>query len=212
MNVIVEMPADISVKQFPQSLYEIDGLSRRQIEEHFSLYENYVKKTNEIRNMLRNVDRDNVNAIYSELRELKVELSYTLNAVKLHEAYFGNIGGTNTRPSDRLMDLINRSFGSFEAWKKDLKATGMAARGWAITACDFDDNRLHNYIADDHNTYGIWNALPIIVLDTYEHAYVIDYGVKRAPYIDTFLKVINWDEVNRRVDGIVMGMEPKQSM
>jgi Fe-Mn family superoxide dismutase len=210
--MMVTMPAELTAKQLPQSLYEMDGISRRQIEEHYSLYENYVKKTNEIRSKLRDVSRENVNQNYSELRELRVELSFTLNAVKLHEAYFFNLGGEGTRPSRKVTELIDKSFGSYEAWETDLKACGLAARGWAITAFDFDDNRLHNYIADDHNTYGIWNALPVIVLDTYEHAYMIDYGVKRAPYIDAFMKNLNWDEINRRVDGIVMAAEPRPSM
>lgn len=210
--MVVAMPADITARQLPQSLFQMDGISRNQIEQHYTLYENYVKKTNEIRGKLRTVDREGANQNYSEFRELKVELSFTLDAVKLHEAYFFNLGGQGTRPNDKCMELINKGFGSFDAWQNDLKASGMSARGWAITAFDFDDNRLHNYIADDHNTYGIWNAMPVIVLDTYEHAYMIDYGVKRPPYIDAFLKNLNWEEINRRVDGLVIGKEPRPSM
>ncbi|MBI2843380.1 MAG: superoxide dismutase [Armatimonadetes bacterium] len=190
----------------------MDSISRNQIEQHYTLYENYVKKTNEIHSKLRDVDRESVNQNYSELRELKVELSFTLDAVKLHEAYFFNLGGKGSRPNSKVADLINKSFGSQDAWESDLRASGMAARGWVITAFDFDDNRLHNYIADDHNTYGIWNALPVIVLDSYEHAYMIDYGIKRPPYIDAFLRNLNWDEINKRVDGITFGAEPRPSM
>ncbi|MDO8683076.1 MAG: Fe-Mn family superoxide dismutase, partial [Armatimonadota bacterium] len=72
--------------------------------------------------------------------------------------------------------------------------------------------RLYNFIADDHNTYGIWNAMPVIVLDTYEHAYMIDYGVKRPPYLEAFFQNLNWNEINKRVDGLVMGAEPRPSM
>jgi superoxide dismutase, Fe-Mn family len=205
------VPSELKIRQLPSSLFEMDGISKRQIEEHYTLYENYVKKTNEIEARLPNVDRDNVNQNYSELRELKVEVSFTVNAVKLHEAYFFNLGGGG-QPSAKLMDLINRSFGSMEAWRKDMKASGLAARGWAVTAFDFDDNRLYNDICDDHNTYGIWNCVPVIVLDTYEHAYMIDYGVKRAPYIDAFMRNLNWNEINRRVEGIVIGGEPRASM
>ena len=210
--MVITVPAEIMAKQLPQSLFEMDGISKNQIEQHYSLYEAYVKKTNEIHSKLRDVSREDVNQNYSDLRELKVELSFTLDAVKLHEAYFFNLGGRGSRPSEKAMDLINKSFGSYEAWETDLKASGMAARGWAITAFDFDDNRLHNYIADDHNTYGIWNALPVVVLDTYEHAYMIDYGVKRPPYIDAFFRNLNWDEINRRVAGIETGLEPRPSM
>ena len=210
--MIVAVPAELTAKQLPQSLFDMDGISRNQIEQHYTLYENYIKKTNEIRSRLRDVDRESANQNYSELRELKVELSFTLDAVKLHEAYFFNLGGRGGQTNNKLMDLINRSFGSREAWEADLRASGMAARGWAITAFDFDDNRLHNYIADDHNTYGIWNSMPVVVLDTYEHAYMIDYGVKRPPYIDAFFRNLNWEEINKRVDGIIIGMEPRPSM
>jgi len=208
----VVMPAELTAKPLDSAVLELDGISRRQIEEHYTLYEGYIKKTNEIRSKLKDVDRSAANQTYSDLRELKVELSFALNGVKLHEAYFGNLSPRGGQPSAKTRELIEMSFGSMEAWQEDLKATGIAGRGWAITAFDFDDNRLHNYIADAHNSYGIWNALPIIVLDTYEHAYVIDYGVKRPPYIDAFFRNLNWNEINRRVDGLDVGREPRPSM
>ncbi|MDO8586257.1 MAG: superoxide dismutase [Armatimonadota bacterium] len=206
------MPKELTAKQLPQALFEMDGISRRQIEEHYTLYEGYVKKTNEIRSKLPNADRAAANQAFSEFRELKVELSFALDGVKLHESYFWNLGGAGSQPNQKTRELIERSFGSIEAWQEDLKATGIAGRGWAITAFDFDDNRLHNYIADAHNSYGIWNAMPVIVLDTYEHAYVIDYGVKRPPYIEAFFRNLNWDEINKRVDGLDIGEEPRAAM
>lgn len=81
-------------------------------------------------------------------------------------------------------------------------ASGVAARGWVVLAYDLDDGLLHNYSADAHDQGGIWGAVPLLVLDTYEHAYMIDYGVKRAPYIDAFMKNIDWDEVNQRLERV----------
>jgi superoxide dismutase, Fe-Mn family len=211
-QMIVSMPQELTVKPLDQALLQLDGISQRQIEEHYTLYEAYVKKTNEIRSKLRDVDRSSANGTYSDLRELKVELSFALDAVKLHEGYFGHLRKDGGQPNDKTRQLIEKSFGSMDAWKEDLRATGIAGRGWAITAFDFDDNRLHNYIADAHNLYGIWNAMPVIILDTYEHAYLIDYGVKRPPYIEAFFRNLDWNEVNRRVDGLVMGAEPRPSM
>lgn len=205
------MPKELVAKQLPSSLFEMEGLSRRQIEEHYTLYEGYIKKVNEIHSKLPMADKAAANQTFSEFRELKVELSFALDGVKLHEAYFWNLGGKGSQPSAKTHELIEKSFGSIDAWKDDLKATGISGRGWAITAFDFDDNMLHNYIADSHNSYGIWNALPVIVLDTYEHAYVIDYGVKRPPYIDAFFNNLNWDEISKRIDGLVIG-EPRQAM
>ena len=208
----VVTPKTVAAKALDQSLLELDGISSRQIQEHFTLYEGYIAKTNEIRSKLQDVDRSTANQTFSDLRELKVELSFALNGVKLHEAYFGNLGGKQSQPSGKTRSLIEKSFGSVEAWQADLRATGMAGRGWAITAFDFDDNLLHNYIADAHNSCGIWNALPIVVLDTYEHAYVIDYGVKRAPYIEAFFNNLDWDEINRRIDGLDIAEEARPSM
>ena len=78
----------------------------------------------------------------------------------------------------------------------DLKATGLAARGWAWTAYDWDEARLFNYIGDAQNTFPIWNATPLVALDVYEHAYFLDYQTDRASYIDAFLENLDWDVVN----------------
>jgi len=202
--------AEIKARPLDARLFELDGISRRQIEEHYTLYEGYVKKTNELRSKIPSADKAAANQTFSDLRELKVELSFAWNGVKLHEGYFANLGPSG-RPGDKLRQLVERSYGSMEEWEADFKASGICARGWVICAYDFDENRLYNYIADAHNSYGIWNAVPILILDTYEHAYMIDYGVKRQPYIDAFWKNINWDEVNRRVEGIVVA-EPRMAI
>ncbi len=193
------MADQITAKPLKDSLFQMDGISRNQIEQHYTLYQGYVNKVNEIRGKLESADRAAANQTYSDIRELKVELSFALDGVKLHDAYFNNLGGKGGPASGKAGELIGRDFGSFDAWQADLKASGTSARGWVIMAYDLDDHKLSNFIADDHNTYGIWNAVPILVLDTYEHAYMIDYGVKRPPYIDAFLRNIDWDEVNRRL-------------
>ena len=91
--------------------------------------------------------------------------------------------------------IIAIFFGGIGAWRADLKATGIAGRGWAWTAYDWDEGRVFNYIGDAQNTFPIWNATPILALDTYEHAYYIDYGTARGNYIDQFLKVLDWKVV-----------------
>jgi superoxide dismutase, Fe-Mn family len=209
--VSVIAATEIKAKPLDPRLFELVGISSRQIEEHYTLYEAYVKKTNDILSMIPGIDRSKANQNYSDFRELKVELSYTLDGVKLHEAYFGNLGAAG-QPSAKLQQMIMDSYRSMDEWEADFRASGTSARGWAICAFDFDSDKLYNYIADDHNTYGIWNAMPLLVLDTYEHAYAIDYGVKRPPYIDAFVRNINWDEVNKRAEGISMGGEPRMSM
>ena len=94
-----------------------------------------------------------------------------------------------------------RDFGSAGDWRADLKATGMAGRGWAWTAYDWDEGKLFNYVGDAQNTFPIWNATPLIALDVYEHAYYLDYQTDRASYIDAFFDNLDWDAVNAWVSG-----------
>ncbi|HEX8464554.1 MAG TPA: Fe-Mn family superoxide dismutase, partial [Abditibacterium sp.] len=136
--------------------------------------------------------------ILSDIRDMKVELSIALGGVKNHELYFDILGGSGSSPEGALLTEINRSFGSVAAWSADLKATGIAARGWVWTAYDYDLKRLMNYIGDTQNTFPMWNATPIIGLDVYEHAYFIDYGTRRADYIDAWLRNLNWNAIGTR--------------
>ena len=92
--------------------------------------------------------------------------------------------------------LIERDFGSADAWRADLRATGMGGRGWAWTAYDWDEGRLFNYIGDAQNTFPVWNATPLVALDVYEHAYFLDFQTDRDAYIDAFFNNLDWNVVN----------------
>lgn len=176
------------------------GFSQTQLEQHHGvLYKGYVNKLNEIRKLMETVDYSKANQSYSDLRALKVEETFTLNGIKLHEAYFENMGGSGGKATGTLLEMIEQAFGSYEAWEKDFKATGMAVRGWVVLAYDREDGTLHNFGSDSHNLGPIWNAVPLLVMDVYEHAYMIDYGVKRPPYIDAFMNIIDWDVVSKRL-------------
>jgi Fe-Mn family superoxide dismutase len=130
------------------------------------------------------------------VRALKVELSFAIGGIKNHEIYFEHLGGDGGDPDGGIGHLIRRDFGSVDTWRADLKASGMAGRGWAWTAFDWDEGRLFNYVGDAQNTFPIWNATPLVALDVYEHAYFLDYGTDRASYIDTFLDNLDWNVVN----------------
>ena len=92
------------------------------------------------------------NQIASKLRDIKVDLTFALGGLKNHELYFNILGGDG-KISGKFAELVDRDFGSFENYKKDLKATGIAARGWAWTGLDHDTGKLFNYIGDAQNTY-----------------------------------------------------------
>jgi Fe-Mn family superoxide dismutase len=175
---------------------ELDGISKKTNENHYKLYQGYVKKANEILEKLKSVDLDptKANQVYSEIRGLKVEYSFAVGGIKNHELYFGHLGGDGAQPEGKIMELIERDFGSYDNWNADLKATGVAARGWAWLGYDWQTMKLFNYIGDAQNTYPVWHVSPLIALDVYEHAYWGDFGTKRADYIDVFFKNLDWTE------------------
>ncbi|HEY1514718.1 MAG TPA: Fe-Mn family superoxide dismutase [Gaiellaceae bacterium] len=186
----------ITARELKPALFELDGISRETIEAHYKLYQGYVNKRNEILGKLDGVDLSSANQVYSDLRSLKVDLTFAIGGIKNHEIYFEHLGGSGGDPAGIFGDLVKRHFGSVDAWKADLKATGLAGRGWAWTAYDWDEGRLFNYIGDAQNTFPVWNATALVALDVYEHAYFIDFGTDRASYIDTFLNNLDYDVVN----------------
>jgi Fe-Mn family superoxide dismutase len=191
---------EITPRQLKPALLELDGISREAVEAHYKLYEGYVNKRNEIIGKLGEADLAAANQVYSELRALKVDLAFAIGGIKNHEIYFEHLGGNGGEPDGAIRNLIARDFGSVGNWRADLKATGMAGRGWAWTAYDWDEGRLFNYIGDTQNTFPIWNATPLVALDVYEHAYFIDYQTDRASYIEAFFNNLDWDVVNDWVE------------
>ena len=187
---------EIAPRELKPELLELNGISRASVEAHYKLYQGYVAKRNEILGRLADVDLAAANQVYSEVRALKVELSFAVGGIKNHEIYFEHLGGDGGDPDGAVAQLIKRDFDSIADWAADLKATGMGGRGWAWTAYDWDEGRLFNYIGDAQNTYPIWNATPLVALDVYEHAYFLDYGTDRASYIDAFFQNLDWGVVN----------------
>ena len=177
---------------------ELPGFSKRQLDEHHDvLYAGYVKKLNEIELKLPNVDLSQANATYSEIGELKREETFAANGVILHEEYFDNLGGDGKESGD-ILHGIKEEFDSYENWMNQFKACSIAARGWVVLALNLWDSRIHIYSQDIHNNGVVWGCIPLLVLDVYEHAYFIDYGVKRKDYVEAFFKNIDWQEVNKR--------------
>ena len=139
---------EITPRELKPALLELDGISRETVEAHYKLYQGYVNKRNEILGKLDGVDLTSANQVYSELRSLKVDLTFAIGGIKNHEIYFEHLGGRGGEPAGVFGDLVKRDFGSVADWKADLKATGLAGRGWAWTAYDWDEGRLFNYIGD----------------------------------------------------------------
>jgi Fe-Mn family superoxide dismutase len=191
---------EIAPRELRPEVYELDGISRASIEAHYRLYEGYVAKRNELLGKLAAVDLASANQVYSDVRALKVDLTFAIGGIKNHELYFAHLGGGGGDPTGAFAGLVRRDFGSVDAWRADLRATGMAARGWAWTAYDWDEGRLFNYLGDAQNTFPVWNATPLVALDVYEHAYFLDYQTDRASYIGAFFDNLDWNVVNGWVE------------
>jgi len=186
---------EIRPRDLRPALLELDGISRTSIEAHYRLYQGYVAKRNEILGRLADTDLSTANQVYSDLRSLKVDLTFAIGGIKNHEVYFSHLGGGGGDPDGAMGALVGRDFGSADAWRADLIASGMAARGWAWTAYDWDEGRIFNYVGDAQNTFPVWNATPLVALDVYEHAYFLDYQTDRASYIDAFFASLDWDVI-----------------
>lgn len=177
------------------------GISEATHKAHLGLWQGYANKTNEIRKALAELDMDpaKANQIYSQVRALKVNYAFAYGGYKNHNVYFDTIGGSGGPATGAVADLIKDGYGSFDAWAKEFKTTGIGARGWAYLAYDHDEERVATFIGDAQDTFPAWNSTLILALDVYEHAYFLDFQTARAKYIDAYLSVIDWDAVNARL-------------
>lgn len=177
----------------------MEGLSPSQIEQHLKLYKGYVTKSNEIYNQLKTADLSNPNATYSPLRELLVEQSFAVNGMVYHEFYFGNLGGTGGDPTGDVKAALEERYGSTGKFMDFLKASGKCMRGWVVVGYNTRGNHIDTFGLDMHNMWSPQNVVPLLVLDVYEHAYMVDYGIDRAKYLDAFAKNLDWQVVAKRL-------------
>lgn len=179
---------------------DITVVNREQFEAHLRLYEGYVNKINEIDAILfGNSGRERANATFSYYRECKRGETFALNGVILHELYFENIGGCDSRPDKITADILEQDFCSLENWQEDFIATATASRGWAVLAFDQRSGRFRNISLDAHDVGNVAYSAPVLVMDVYEHAYFLQYADNKAEYIRNFMQNINWTVVDDRL-------------
>lgn len=180
------------------------GLSDTQLKAHFTLYQGYVKKLNEIREKLGSADRGAPNYSFNEFSELKRREPVAFNGTVLHELYFENIGNGSTQPSDAAKKLIESSFGSFDAWIADTKAGLMSAHGWVVLVYDYAEGKLFNNLIRTEHDVGLFaNVHAMAAIDAWEHAYFFDYQTKKADYVSNVLSGLNWDVLNGRFQQVI---------
>ena len=180
-------------------LIGMKGFSEKLLKNHFTLYQGYVKNTNKIMETLERLLAEG-RANTAEYSELKRRLGWEFDGMRLHELYFENLGGRgNIQGKMGLIQKIVENFGSSEAWEEDFKATAsIRGIGWAVLYQDNQTGTLNNFWIDEHHIGHPVNRTPLLVLDAWEHAYILDYGLKRADYINVFFENIDWDVVARR--------------
>jgi Fe-Mn family superoxide dismutase len=184
------------------ALTGMPGFSDTLLNNHFTLYQGYVTNTNRLLEALSSLlNSEKAEAPSSQYAELKRRLGFEFDGMRLHEYYFENLGGkTPIAQSSRLAKLLAGEFGTLEAWEKDFRATGaMRGVGWAILYQDSPAGRFSNVWVNEHQANHWAGCQPILVMDAWEHAYMLDYGIKRAGYIEAFLKNVNWPAVEARL-------------
>jgi Fe-Mn family superoxide dismutase len=176
------------------------GFSNLLLENHFTLYQGYVTNTNKLFNLLTDMLATGSESS-PEFAELKRRFGFEFNGMRLHELYFDNLGSQEELDSDSVLaNELEAAFGSVEQWVKDFKATGkMRGIGWAVLYKDNVSGRLFNQWINEHETGHMAGCEPLLVMDVFEHAFISDYGLKRADYIEAFFSAINWDVVSERL-------------
>ncbi len=181
-------------------LIGIPGLSEQLLKNHFTLYQGYVTNTNKELDTLSAMLKDGKVAT-TEFAEVKRRLGWEFNGMRLHELYFDNLGGKSPLVKDgKLAKKLAESFGSTENWEKEFRATGaMRGVGWAIMYQDNTNGNLINFWINEHDTGHPAGCTPILIMDVFEHAFITDFGLKRADYIEAFFKNIEWSVVESRL-------------
>lgn len=173
-------------------------LSDELLQNHFKLYEGYVTNVNKLNKSLQEL-LSTKKADTPEFGELKRRFGWEYNGMRLHEMYFENLGGTvPLNKTDPLSGALKRDFGSLERWQKEFEATAaIRGIGWVVLYKD-QEGKLMNVWVNEHDMGHLAGSTPLLVLDVWEHAYMLDYGIKRVDYIAAFMQSINWSVVCRR--------------
>ncbi len=176
------------------------GFSETLLKNHFTLYQGYVTNTNKVLETLGQMLTDGKSSA-PEFAELKRRLGWEFNGMRLHECYFENLGGKGAlKLEGKLAQKMAADLGGYEAWEKDFKAAGaMRGIGWVVLYQDATNERLINFWINEHDVGHPAGCRPVLVMDVFEHAFMIDYGLKRADYIEAFFKNIDWPAVEARL-------------
>ncbi len=192
---------DYKPKNF-ENLSGLNGFSDQLFKNHFTLYQGYVNNFNKLNDILIAIEKEGKYGA-PEYAELNRRFGWEYNGMRLHELYFGNLTKEfkNLDSNSKLYETIVKEWGSYEMWEKDFKAmAAMRGIGWVVLYYDKQADRLFNVWINEHDVGHFSGAIPLLVIDVFEHAFMLDYGLKRADYIEVFMKAINWGIINQRIN------------
>ncbi len=176
------------------------GFSDTLLKNHFTLYQGYVTNTNKLIELMMSMVKEGKTGA-PEFAELKRRFGWEFNGMRLHELYFSNMSKEKTELSSnsKLYKKMVETFGSGEDCEKAFRAVGsMRGIGWVLMCYDKEGDRLFHIWINEHDVGHLAGVNILLVMDVFEHAYMVDYGIKRADYIDAFIKAINWNAVEKR--------------
>jgi Fe-Mn family superoxide dismutase len=183
-----------------EHLLGIEGFADDLLKNHFTLYEGYVTNVNKVSDLISNLLNDDKMAT-PEFGELQRRFGWEFNGMRLHELYFENMmkGGSKLETESALGKKIIEQYGSIENWEKQFRATGaMRGIGWVVLYLDTESGKLFNMWINEHDGGHPATCVPILVMDVFEHAYMLQYGIKKADYIEAFVKNICFHVANAR--------------
>lgn len=202
MIAAVMEPKTYKAKTF--DLSDLTGISNETLEMHFKLYEGYVTNTNTLNTKLAELVKDGGVPAEKmpEFSELTRRRGFEYNGMVLHEYYFGNMkrqGGGD--PGRKFREAVERTYPSFDIWRADFVSVGkMRGVGWAIAYLNPETGWVSNHWIDLHETNNVSGFVPLLVMDVWEHAFLLDYKpAERPKYIDAFLSNIDWNAVDSRM-------------
>lgn len=184
------------------NLSGLQGISDKTLELHFGLYEGYVKNTNLLNEQIAaKIEAGQASATDLAFAELNRRLAFEYNGMRLHELYFDNLSTTRAEPASAVKDALASAYGEFETWKNDFIAVGgMRGVGWAIAYQDPTNGKITNHWIELHQNGNLATFVPIVVMDVWEHAFMLDYKpAERGNYIDAFFANLNWPMIAERL-------------
>ncbi len=193
----------------PKLPYDYDALQPHMSKEQLTIHHDkhhqaYVTGANNIFQKLDKARKENTDI---DMKSTLKELSFNIGGHLLHSTYWTNLapaGKGGGKPGGTLADTIDKEYGNFDRFKKEFTqaATSVEGSGWAALTIDKQTKRPIIMQIEKHNT-NIYPTFKILMLiDVFEHAYYIDYKNDRTKFVETYWNIVNWNEINKKLENI----------